>query len=768
MSGQLGDLVVSLSADVARFREDMGKAVKVSQDSVSQMAGALEAIPAMFGKIGAAAGLVTAALAGGALFKETVSTTKEVVGEVVKLSKALGITSEDASVLRVALDDAFVTSDEYAAAASRLTKQLVKNEEAFRDLGVETRGPNKEFRSTVEIMADVNSRLMEFKEGTDRNIEGIKIYGKGWDEARKTLKLTAEGMTEAKKRAEELHLVMGDDKIKAVKDYKLAMKDLDDVSESFRVTIGVKMIKVLTELAVKFGEAGTSAADFFGKLDQGISKNREVPSSLFRRMAAKIPTDKELLAMMGGDFKEYDERQKAADALMNWELSPAGRKYNPDKKSTTPDKPSERSTGGVDKEGADRENQFINEWNRMQSKIREMNPYLDEHQKAVQKIKDEWGDWAAKTPGHRTEIEENTKLALAWSAEAERYKQELRDWEESAKAAHDTEENDLKLKNQVRDAWYSVADPAEQYRITLEKLDDELHQGSINFETYNRKVNAAGRDMNAALAGPELTKIANQLNNINTSERFYQITAEEASGKRIELLEKQRDAQQAIYDAIKGNEPAAVSARLQAQGQLDAINEKLLEQKKLLSDRTAMGGWINGLHEYADAATNWGEQIKNITTNTFKGMEDALTNFVTKGKLDFKSLADSIINDMVRIMIQQNITGPLANAMQGFSLGSLFGGGMATGGNVSAGTTYLIGEKGPELFTPGASGVITPNDAIGGGQTNLTVNIVNQSGQQVKGRDGGTHFDGSQMIKTIIIDALDTDYGFRQAVRGPA
>lgn len=43
-----------------------------------------------------------------------------------------------------------------------------------------------------------------------------------------------------------------------------------------------------------------------------------------------------------------------------------------------------------------------------------------------------------------------------------------------------------------------------------------------------------------------------------------------------------------------------------------------------------------------------------------------------------------------------------------------FGGGKASGGPVSAGTTYLVGEKGPELFTPSGGGSITPNGAYGG------------------------------------------------------
>jgi hypothetical protein len=51
-----------------------------------------------------------------------------------------------------------------------------------------------------------------------------------------------------------------------------------------------------------------------------------------------------------------------------------------------------------------------------------------------------------------------------------------------------------------------------------------------------------------------------------------------------------------------------------------------------------------------------------------------------------------------------------------------FGGARALGGPVAPGGSYLVGERGPELFTPGTSGMITPNNALGGG-TSITVNV---------------------------------------------
>jgi hypothetical protein len=67
---------------------------------------------------------------------------------------------------------------------------------------------------------------------------------------------------------------------------------------------------------------------------------------------------------------------------------------------------------------------------------------------------------------------------------------------------------------------------------------------------------------------------------------------------------------------------------------------------------------------------------------------------------------------------------PLVRGISG-AISNIFGGGKAAGGPVKGGTTYLVGEKGPELFTPGSSGNIIPNNRLnmgGGGTVNITVN----------------------------------------------
>jgi len=152
------------------------------------------------------------------------------------------------------------------------------------------------------------------------------------------------------------------------------------------------------------------------------------------------------------------------------------------------------------------------------------------------------------------------------------------------------------------------------------------------------------------------------------------------------------------------------------------------------------GGFMEGLAKIREKAMDVGGQISDAMQNAFSGMEDALVSFVMTGKADFKSLANSIISDLIRIQIR-SMLGGLFGGGGGFNLGSLFGMGggggqfsfgaggytgmgpfMAKGGPVSANSPYIVGEKGPELFMPGSSGSIVPNNRLGGGSDGVTIN----------------------------------------------
>ena len=77
----------------------------------------------------------------------------------------------------------------------------------------------------------------------------------------------------------------------------------------------------------------------------------------------------------------------------------------------------------------------------------------------------------------------------------------------------------------------------------------------------------------------------------------------------------------------------------------------------------------------------------------------------------------------------QNILTSLTAARSGGVEEMRFRGARANGGPVSGGSSYIVGERGPEIFTPSSSGMITPNSAIGG--NTITVNVQGADPQAV-------------------------------------
>jgi hypothetical protein len=116
-----------------------------------------------------------------------------------------------------------------------------------------------------------------------------------------------------------------------------------------------------------------------------------------------------------------------------------------------------------------------------------------------------------------------------------------------------------------------------------------------------------------------------------------------------------------------------------------------------------------------------GTQLKFAFTALGTALSIIIDNFATL--VSTVNNAYNAIKKLVKF-IDENPIALGSTGVAGFGLQKLFGGGRAMGGPVNAGTTYMVGERGPELFMPNASGTIIPNNKLNGGGTviNLTVN----------------------------------------------
>ena len=142
----------------------------------------------------------------------------------------------------------------------------------------------------------------------------------------------------------------------------------------------------------------------------------------------------------------------------------------------------------------------------------------------------------------------------------------------------------------------------------------------------------------------------------------------------------------------------------------DDIRKKL-EKLYLLDQEQAK------LQKSKELYSQIGQTIENGIVNAIEG---AIQGTKTLGEV-----ANSVFTQISRTLLQFGVNSLLGSIP---GIGSLF---KAEGGSVKRGGSYIGGERGPELFTPGSSGMITPNNQLGG-STNVVVN-VDASGSAVEG-----------------------------------
>ena len=165
--------------------------------------------------------------------------------------------------------------------------------------------------------------------------------------------------------------------------------------------------------------------------------------------------------------------------------------------------------------------------------------------------------------------------------------------------------------------------------------------------------------------------------------------------------------------------------------------------------KTFSFGAQSAIKQYREDIENVAKSTQTVMTNAFKGMEDALVNFVMTGKLDFKSLANSIIKDMIRMAIQMTIMRPLMGAFGGMFkvaptpsvgyTGNTYDGGGFTGFGPRSGG--LDGKGGFMAMLHPQETVVDHyrGQSLGGGgmNNNVVVNVnVESGGEQVKSNQG--------------------------------
>jgi len=306
--------------------------------------------------------------------------------------------------------------------------------------------------------------------------------------------------------------------------------------------------------------------------------------------------------------------------------------------------------------------------------------------------------------------------------------------------------------------WQSMAEliemGADDLKASLDSVsgaqvisDEELEKA----KEYRETIQELGDLWNSFVtgAGGAFVEIANDLKELTGSwEGFGNQLKEGPAGMLIgeiaglfndneENAKAAKEAAKSLGDAYAGY----VSSRL-AESREDVLllNLALEDQEEQVAKTDAKWQALKGTLKLDSAITDAKEQLvdlKEIAIQAFAGAEGAADEYkqsVIDAQLMVLALGETVgltnsQKNQIRVLVDTEqldravglieLIGaggytPATNAMR-------FRGARALGGPVAPGGSYLVGERGPELFTPSSSGNITPNGAMGGGTINITV-----------------------------------------------
>lgn len=161
-----------------------------------------------------------------------------------------------------------------------------------------------------------------------------------------------------------------------------------------------------------------------------------------------------------------------------------------------------------------------------------------------------------------------------------------------------------------------------------------------------------------------------------------------------------------------------------------------LSQERLKSATDAASGVARGLNEVWLTMTDFASLTQQTVRDAFGGIEDSIVSLATTGKANIKSMVDSVLADLTRLLLRQTLfnflglaggAGAEAGGTSGTGAGSHYGtlyGGRANGGNVTAGNPVWVGEQGKEIFVPKQDGTIVPHNQVQGATAAPVVNVI--------------------------------------------
>jgi hypothetical protein len=351
--------------------------------------------------------------------------------------------------------------------------------------------------------------------------------------------------------------------------------------------------------------------------------------------------------------------------------------------------------------------------------------------------------------GNKQQEIEN-KITEATEGRAAAIQKELDDMQ----AAYTADAQRIILTTESRDLAQEKVDTlAKEYELRQLLLRQEYTELQLKKDLLaieqKQTLSGIGTDLTRQIEDANLRPTGNEMQDQQLELRISQIRRQEDARRSLtNQIEKERAA------ILRYSEVGNASGVMDAQERVEGLQEQIALYDRLLPQLDAaeqaqlkFNQALEAAKPFADAFTSGLLDGMVAVVDGTKTAEQAFADFLNSIAKMLMQTAQQMIAQYIALGIARMFAIPGSYKMSGggFAFGgsgaapaglntsfigsSLFGQ-RAIGGPVSGNRPYLVGERGPELFVPGAQGNIVPNSAMG--SANVTVN-VDASGSSVEG-----------------------------------
>ena len=711
----LGTLTLDMILKLGGYEAGLDKAARISEKRMKQ-------IQATASKVGTVIG--AAFVAAGAGLVAFVSAQTDAIASYQDIAEKIGDTAEAVASLKAATDVSGTSFDTVAAASIKLTSALSKTDDEAKGVGnaLKAIGLNiEDFKklSPVEQIDAVAKALAGFEDGANKTAVAVALFGKSGAELLPFLNDLADGA--------ERQTILTQAQIDAANELQETFAALKGQAGTLAQTLAADIIPVVLEVVKAFASLIKEVKTVGG--DNSIKEFSQSAALGFVNVIEFINRTIQTLNALRGSLQVVLNDMRVFSNALGF-LNP----FSSALKGGT--------SNQIDSFKAllEERNKTLDAANQRYANLVDTNFTL---------VSDSLKKTFAEQKNYVEKVAELPKPKLNFSAVVDK---------EADKAAKEAKKN--------ADAIQAVIDRLNEQNTTFGQTAAQSDIYTLSqLKASESQIALAQSLANSIDAKQKAAEVENYLVGLREEAALVEATTEKTNAYKLSVLgatqaqideanqlSKSIDEQKKFNDLKKEAEQIIKSTQTPLQdyqAEIQKLNELLVEG--LITQEQYNQAVIASQDAFDKAklaADPWAKEMAAIADQAARNIQDSFADFLfdpfeggLKGMLaNFEQTLRRMVAEAAAAQIFKALAGSFTGGGGGgfwdaiLSIGGGLGvvkgappiGKRAMGGPVQPGRTYLVGENGPELFSPNGTGTIIPN---GGGMTqNINISIAAPAG----------------------------------------